>query len=126
MDMAISGQPATLNLIAVSPSFVKLPGDVALNENFVLTGWMTMSKEEQQKVIAKTETAGTRSRAAFFGDDAFSALVDFLAKGDAPVYLGWGSMIAVSPEHMARLAVGALAVTQKRGIILGGWAKLKQ
>merc|ERR1712137_525260 len=43
---------------------------------------------------------------------------------EPPVYLGWGSMIAQSPEHMADLAVRALMLANKRGIVLGGWANL--
>lgn len=39
--------------------------------------------------------------------------------------MGWGSMVARSPEHMACLAVRSLKHAGLRGIILGGWAKLK-
>ena len=34
-------------------------------------------------------------------------------------------MIAVSPEHMAALAVRALQQTGMRGVVLGGFAKLQ-
>jgi len=53
-----------------------------------------------------------------------SELKVFLANGEAPVYLGWGSMVAHSPEHMTCLAVRSLKSLGKRGVILGGWAKL--
>merc|ERR1712224_1013155 len=38
--------------------------------------------------------------------------------------MGWGSMVAVSAEHMACLAVRSLMKAKQRGIILGGWAEL--
>lgn len=40
------------------------------------------------------------------------------------MYIGWGSMMAVSPEHMADVAVRALKLSGLRGVVLGGWAKL--
>jgi len=46
------------------------------------------------------------------------------ADESAPVYMGWGSMVAVSAEHMACLAVRSLMKAKQRGIILGGWAEL--
>merc|ERR1712137_281949 len=52
-------------------------------------------------------------------------LKEFINKDEEPpVYLGWGSMVAVSPEHMVALAVGALKAAGQRGIVLGGNAKL--
>jgi hypothetical protein len=115
------GKTKSLMLAGVSPSFVTLPKDVDLNENFVFTGWMTLTSEEQQAV----GRGATRS-SSYFGEDRFQSLNAFLAAGERPVYLGWGSMIAVSPEHMTRIAVEALMITKKRGIILGGIAKLTE
>ena len=43
---------------------------------------------------------------------------------DKPVYLGWGSMIAISAQHMLTLAVRTLMQLGRRGIILAGWAGL--
>ena len=48
-----------------------------------------------------------------------AALVAFLQQGGAPVYIGWGSMICKSPEHMAELAIRALYETGERGIVFG-------
>eukprot|EP00638_Chattonella_subsalsa_P013974 CAMPEP_0117791484 /NCGR_PEP_ID=MMETSP0948-20121206/8883_1 /TAXON_ID=44440 /ORGANISM="Chattonella subsalsa, Strain CCMP2191" /LENGTH=593 /DNA_ID=CAMNT_0005621543 /DNA_START=147 /DNA_END=1928 /DNA_ORIENTATION=+ len=45
---------------------------------------------------------------------------------DRPVYLGWGSMIALSAEHMSALAIETLMLSQKKGIILKGWANLSE
>ena len=38
------------------------------------------------------------------------------------MYIGWGSMICKSPEHMANLAIRALYETGERGIVFSGWA----
>jgi len=48
----------------------------------------------------------------------------FLGAGTPPVYLGWGSMSRERNDDLCRAAVGACKITGKRGIILGGWAKL--
>lgn len=48
----------------------------------------------------------------------------FLDAGSAPVYLGWGSMSRVHNDELCRAAVGACKMAGKRGVILGGWAKL--
>lgn len=51
-------------------------------------------------------------------------LVDFLAAGDAPVYIGFGSMPDSKPEATTRLMIEAVQRTGKRAIILKGWAGL--
>ena len=51
-------------------------------------------------------------------------LVKFLEAGSAPIYIGWGSMICRSAEHMTELAVRSLYETGERGIVLSGWAQL--
>ena len=44
-----------------------------------------------------------------FGGGETDAINRFISAAKTPpVYMGWGSMISVSPEHMAALAVGAL------------------
>lgn len=55
-----------------------------------------------------------------FGGDVQS----FLKAGDAPVYLGWGSMAIEKNDTLIRAAVRACKIMGKRGIILGGWAHL--
>lgn len=52
------------------------------------------------------------------------ALVDFLAAGEPPVFIGFGSMIAPDPVAMTRLLVDALREAGKRGVISSGWANL--
>ncbi|MBA3872072.1 MAG: glycosyltransferase family 1 protein [Anaerolineae bacterium] len=48
----------------------------------------------------------------------------FLNAGDAPVYVGFGSMIAESPEQTTRTVIEALQGSGQRGIIASGWGGL--
>lgn len=52
-------------------------------------------------------------------------LTAFLAAGDAPIYIGFGSMSSRDPEATLRLMLGAVARTGKRAIIHSGWAGLR-
>lgn len=52
------------------------------------------------------------------------ALVEFLAAGDPPVFIGFGSMIAPDPAALTRTLIEALARAGVRGVISSGWAKL--
>jgi sterol 3beta-glucosyltransferase len=51
-------------------------------------------------------------------------LVDFLASGSPPVYIGFGSMSNRDPQETANLVIEALAKTGKRAIMLSGWGGL--
>lgn len=53
-----------------------------------------------------------------------ATLVDFLAAGDPPVFLGFGSMAAGTgdAERLARAAVEALRRVGARGILQAGWS----
>jgi sterol 3beta-glucosyltransferase len=48
-------------------------------------------------------------------------LVDFLNAGEAPVYIGFGSMNSRDPEATAAIALEALRLAGKRGIVASGW-----
>ena len=48
-------------------------------------------------------------------------LIDFLASGSPPVYIGFGSMKNRNPEQLTEIALKALAQTKQRGILLTGW-----
>jgi len=52
-------------------------------------------------------------------------LVDFLAAGDAPVYIGFGSMPDSSPKTTTQTIIEAVRRAGKRAIILTGWAGLE-
>lgn len=48
-------------------------------------------------------------------------LVDFLAAGPPPIYVGFGSMINHEQDTLVERAVAALTRTGQRGILLTGW-----
>ncbi len=52
------------------------------------------------------------------------ALQAFLEAGPPPVYIGFGSMVDPDPEGLTRLVIQALRMVGRRGILLGGWARL--
>jgi len=63
---------------------------------------------------------------SFGGSDAMQSLDEFLKadNGRKPIYLGWGSMVSRSPEHMVELCVRSVHAAQQRAIVLSGEAKL--
>jgi UDP:flavonoid glycosyltransferase YjiC (YdhE family) len=53
-------------------------------------------------------------------------LLDFLADGPPPVYVGFGSMVDRDPERMTTIAVDALRYSGLRAVFLRGWGGLQQ
>lgn len=51
-------------------------------------------------------------------------LLHFLADGDRPVYIGFGSMRERKPEETTHLLLEAIQRTGKRAILLSGWAEI--
>jgi hypothetical protein len=51
-------------------------------------------------------------------------LMDFLAGGPAPVYIGFGSLVDHELEEMNEIILTSLENTGQRGILLGGWSQL--
>lgn len=54
-----------------------------------------------------------------------AALVDFLASGPAPVYVGFGSMTGMDPEQLAQLTRDALRLSRTRAVIGMGWGGMR-
>jgi sterol 3beta-glucosyltransferase len=52
------------------------------------------------------------------------ALLDFLAAGEAPIYVGFGSVVAEDPVGLTRTIFTALERAGARGIVAEGWAHL--
>ena len=52
------------------------------------------------------------------------ALLDFLAAGEAPIYVGFGSVVAEDPVALTRTIFKALEKAGARGIVSQGWAHL--
>lgn len=51
-------------------------------------------------------------------------LTAFLAAGESPVYVGFGSMTGNDPERLTTIALEALRLSGRRGVLLSGWAGL--
>ncbi|KAK9673393.1 hypothetical protein RND81_12G164900 [Saponaria officinalis] len=51
-------------------------------------------------------------------------LVEWLEKGQKPIYIGFGSLPVQEPEKMTETIVRALEITEQRGIINKGWGGL--
>lgn len=49
----------------------------------------------------------------------------FLATGDAPIYIGFGSMAGRQPERLAKIVLTALRESGQRGVLLTGWGGLR-
>ncbi len=61
----------------------------------------------------------------WFLDEDFTppaGLVDWLAAGEAPVYIGFGSMTSRDPEQTTDIVLDAIQRTGKRCVLLSGWA----
>lgn len=52
-------------------------------------------------------------------------LVEFLAAGTPPVYVGFGSMLTSDPQKMTQLVLESLALANVRGVIVTGWGGLQ-
>lgn len=51
-------------------------------------------------------------------------LVDFLEKGEKPVYIGFGSIVVDDPKTLSKNVIEAVIQSGQRAIISPGWAKL--
>lgn len=54
-----------------------------------------------------------------------AGLEAFLAAGDPPVYVGFGSMSGRHPEQLASIVLEAIAKSGQRGLLLTGWGGLR-
>ena len=54
-----------------------------------------------------------------------SSLKDFLASGEPPVCVTFGSTIHKNPERIYQAVLGALEKTENRAVILSGWSDLQ-
>jgi sterol 3beta-glucosyltransferase len=82
-----------------------------------LCGYWVIDSDEQ---LSLSRTGDSM----LWGDS--DVLRDFIDADGArpPAYMGWGSMVAVSPDHMTQLAVKSLMQAGLRGIICAGKAEL--
>jgi sterol 3beta-glucosyltransferase len=52
--------------------------------------------------------------------------VEFLNNGEAPVYIGFGSMINKNPGQVIETVIEALAISKQRGVLASGWDGMHQ
>ncbi len=55
-----------------------------------------------------------------------AALVDFIATGSKPIYIGFGSMNSQSAQATTELIIEALETTNQRAVLATGWGGLSQ
>jgi hypothetical protein len=108
-------EPLSPKLIGVSGVVCTVPKDVPC-PNIETTGWWILDSTHQVERFKQGDPA--------FGGSEKESIEAFLQSGAPPVYIGWGSMIAVSSEFMTNLAVSTLKQTKQRGIVLKGWGGL--
>lgn len=68
--------------------------------------------------------ARTSPQSSFGSEGDLAEVEGFLASGDKPVFMGWGSMTCKSPEYMVMLVIRALEHSRLRAVVQGGWANL--
>ena len=94
------GRPA-LRLIANSPHILPRPSD--WDEKVIMTGsWALPPSTEALDPLLEA----------------------FLQAGEAPVYVGFGSMVAQHPDRLVKAVVKGLKKAGLRGVIGRGWAEL--
>jgi len=101
-----------------SKRFTKLFGPKTEKEaaTHTYTGFWIMDEQDQ---------LASSSAKMFGGEELMKKVEDFIAAGEKPVYMGWGSCVCNrGKEWMAVLAVTSLKIAKMRGIVLGGWAEL--
>lgn len=52
------------------------------------------------------------------------SLVDFLANGPPPIYVGFGSMVDHKQQEFIQIVINALKDVNQRGVLLSGWSEL--
>jgi sterol 3beta-glucosyltransferase len=92
-----NGDPIPV-LYPYSPMVLPMPGD--WNNTTLASGYWFLERHEDWKPSVELES--------------------FLAKGPAPVFLGFGSMAARNPENTHHLILSALRIAGERGIICLG------
>lgn len=109
--------PIEPQVVGVSRHLMKSrPTDWPAELQPIFTGCWVVGAAEQERLMK----AGDLN----FGGESRDRLERFLAAGEKPVYIGWGSMVTGKPERMTCFAVRGLMLAKKRGIVLGGWAGL--
>lgn len=91
------------NFCAFSPSVIPKPAD--WSDRTYITGYWFLDRASDWQPPA--------------------GLVDFLADGPPPVYVGFGSMFSPDPEALTSLVIEALSRSGQRGILGTAWGGLR-
>ena len=91
------------NIHAISPHVLSRPKDWP--SIYTMSGYILEEQEEQWAPSA--------------------ALQEFLATGEPPVYVGFGSMSGSNPERLTNMVIDALTQANVRGILATGWGGLE-
>lgn len=94
-----AGRRRLPTLYGISPAVLPKPADWGAHVH--VTGYWTLEAETDWSPPAE--------------------LLEFLQRGDPPVYIGFGSMANRDPQATADLVLRALDQTGQRAIILSGW-----
>mmetsp|Transcript_31389 Transcript_31389/g.79993 ORF Transcript_31389/g.79993 Transcript_31389/m.79993 type:complete len:780 (+) Transcript_31389:83-2422(+) len=109
----VSMEPARPSFLAFSSILDKVDSE-EFAEQLVQTGDWVLEEQVNAADLA--------------ADGRLFKLHKFLTSGSKPVVLGWGSMIAdgLLPLDMLMLALRALSCARRRGVIIGGGARLHE
>jgi sterol 3beta-glucosyltransferase len=105
---------------AYSPRVIPPPPDWP--ENAHVTGYWFSDAQQVWTPSARADR--TPSAQADWTPPA--ELESFLAAGEPPVYVGFGSMSGRSPERFTEITLQALAESGRRGLLLTGWGGLQE
>lgn len=100
--MTLNGQPIPV-LYAYSQHVIPIPDDWGSSAH--VTGYWLLNETSSWQPPADLQA--------------------FLNADDAPVYVGFGSMIAESPEKTTRTVIEAIQRSGQRGVIASGWGGLR-
>ena len=111
IDLIRGRSEGCTRMVALSPTLTPPPADWTEQSKNCFIGSMILSSRLQVQAWPPSQE--------------LKAFLDKENHEAAPVYFGWGSMIAWSPTYMVELAVRTLKAVGRRGIILAGWAELR-
>lgn len=94
-------------------------------KNIRCVGFWAIDSEKQRNLSKQSDMNKKKSN-QFGQDSELQALEAFCKKGEAPIYAGFGSMVARSPEFMVVMLCEAVKLAGCRAVICKGWAKLNQ
>jgi len=118
-DQSTSGPPNPQDVCARTSTTLYAYSDVIVNGG--PSDYTPSQKENQIGYIFDTANTDDEESLSKFDDN----LEAFLANGDKPVYIGWGSMARKNNAELLRAAISGCRKAEKRGVILYGWAHLE-